>query len=113
MIAGRCKSTRNTTDNHRKIHDLDFGPEYLKEVWDKQNGICPITGWKLKLKTYKCRKTSLVPQHASVDRIDNDKGYIKGNIRFISVMCNYALNKQFTDQQLLELASAIYVNTYT
>lgn len=107
IIKSRCSDKRNTTDKHRKIHDLDFDIEYLKEVWDDQNGICPITGYELILKTCKDRKKKLLPEHASVDRIDNAKGYIKGNIRFISVMANYALNYQFTDDQLIDFARKI------
>tara|TARA_B100000809_G_C14633418_1_gene349451 strand:+ start:87 stop:458 length:372 start_codon:yes stop_codon:yes gene_type:complete len=102
IITGRCKSTRNTTDNHRKVHDLGFHIEYLKEIWDSQQGKCPITGQKLILKTYKTIKETLTTKHASIDRIDNGKGYVRGNIRFVSIMANYALNKEFNDEQLIQ-----------
>lgn len=100
MIKGRCKKTRNTTDNHRKIHELDFDIEYLKEVWDNQNGICPISNIRLILKTNKTKKEQLSICHASIDRIKPELGYIKGNIRFISVMANYAINDKFSDDDL-------------
>ena len=107
MIQGRCKPTRNTTDKHRKIHELDFTKEYLKEIWDLQKGICPITGWELILKTNKTKKEKLSPRHASVDRIDHTKGYIKDNIRFVSVMANFALNNKFNISDLVEMSIAI------
>jgi len=109
MIQGRCKSTRNTKDKHRKIHELDFTKEYLKEVWDSQDGICPITDWKLVLKTNKTKKEKLLPYHASVDRIDPEKGYIKGNIRFVSVMANFALNNKFDFSDLIMMAKSIWL----
>ena len=103
-IKGRCSPSRNTTDKHRTVHGLDFQIDYLKKIWDDQNGVCPITGYALILKTRKDSKEKLLPQHASVDRIDHSKGYIKGNIRFISVMANYALNNKFTVNQLIDFA---------
>ena len=110
IIKSRCSAKRNTTDQHRKIHDLDFGVEYLKEVWDSQRGVCPLTGYFLILKTYANCKENLLPNHASVDRIDHSQGYVRGNIRFISVMANFALNNKFTDAQLLDFAKMINEN---
>ena len=46
---------------------------------------------------------------ASIDRIDNDLGYIEGNVRFVSVMYNYARNN-FTDEQVLQFAQAVVIN---
>ena len=107
IIKSRCSPARNTTDKHRKIHDLDFEIGYLKEIWDSQQGVCPITGYALVLKTFKESKEKLLPNHASVDRIDNNKGYVKGNIRFISVMANYALNNKFSEDDLEAFAQMI------
>lgn len=88
--------------------DLDL--QYLKELWDKQNGICPFTAWKLILpkntsKTWENRN----PANASLDRINNSKGYIKGNVRFISYMANIARNN-FSDQQLIDFCKAVASN---
>jgi NRPS condensation-like uncharacterized protein len=107
IIKSRCCSSRNTHDKHRKIHDLDFEIDYLKEIWDSQQGICPLTGYSLVVKKYKDQSKQILPEHASVDRIKNDKGYVKGNIRFISVMANLALNNKFDDGQLIEFAKRI------
>jgi hypothetical protein len=40
------------------------------------------------------------PQLASLDRIDSSKGYIKGNIQFVSVIANYAKNEMTHDEML-------------
>ena len=70
-----------------RMKDTQITAEYLKEVWEQQQGICPLTDCPMDLET----RSS--PLSASVDRIDNDKPYIAGNIRFISLMGNLARNK--------------------
>jgi hypothetical protein len=91
-----------TCRTRRHKHEVDISVEYLKEVWENQQGICPFTGWGLELRYYqkKKKKSPLTPKHASLDRIDTTKGYVKGNVRFISVMANYARNN-FSDEQLI------------
>lgn len=62
--------------------------EDLYKQWQKQNGICPYSGIKLNIATYtKNHKNPIYT--ASVDRIDSSKGYIPGNIQFVSTCLNY------------------------
>jgi hypothetical protein len=93
---------------HTKYHNYtDIDVEYLKILWDNQNGVCPLTGWRLNLPVTPQRGFEKVsPQNASLDRIDNKLGYVKGNIRFISVMANYARNN-FTNEQVIEFCKAV------
>ncbi len=91
------------------MHDLDFDINYLKLVWDRQKGICPISGLSLILPTYKNRRVQSI-NTGSIDRIDNKKGYVKRNIRFISILANYALNRYFTDEELKEFCYKVYKN---
>src|SRR5438128_381199 len=52
---------------------IDITLEYLKGVWDKQDGKCFYSGIQMQTKPnsdWKC----------SVERLDPDKGYIKGNV---------------------------------
>jgi DNA-directed RNA polymerase subunit N (RpoN/RPB10) len=85
--------------------------EDLKEAWEKQKGICPFTGWQLELKTHSTCKNPLHPKHASIDRIDNSKGYTKENIRWVSVMFNFARNK-FEDDDVLLFCNAVSDNQH-
>lgn len=63
----------------------------LQEQWNKQKGICPYSGISLIIPTYK--KNHKDPIYAaSVDRIDNSKGYVPGNIQFVSTCINYMKN---------------------
>jgi hypothetical protein len=93
-------------DRHKKCGcDLDI--IYLKELWEEQKGICPLTGWELILPndTKKAFNTS-DPRNASLDRIDPSKGYVRGNVRYICYMANIAKHK-FTDEQLIEFCRAV------
>lgn len=86
---------------------LDLTLEQLKEVWHNQNGLCPYTGWALELPKHHCRKTQ---RTASLDRIDSSKGYIVGNIQFVSVMANFA-KSDFDNTVMQEFCRAIKNHT--
>lgn len=92
---------------YRKKHVTDITAEYLKELWETQKGLCPFTGWGLILpqSSFGFREGS-DPMNASIDRIDYAKGYIEGNVRFISVMANLA-RQRFTDAQVREFCRAV------
>lgn len=57
--------------------------EYLINLWDKQNGICPFTGDALLLTRGKTSHTTL-----SLDKLDPKKGYIKGNVVWTTFLTN-------------------------
>ena len=77
-----------------KLGECELTVEDLKAQWERQDGICPYTGWPMKTPNntnhYKCLERT--PDRASVDRIDNDKGYTKKNIQFVSLIAQYAKN---------------------
>jgi len=75
----------------------------LKEQWEKQNGKCPYLSQHLVLPLTTRNENKDNPNLiASLDRIDSAKGYVKGNIQFISQTLNYAKNK-FDEEVLLNL----------
>lgn len=82
----------------------------LKEQWDKQQGICPYTGWKMD-NPNPCRHVNQgkMPMHirrASLDRIDSSKDYTKDNIQFVSLIAQYAKNR-FSEKELFEFCKAV------
>ena len=78
----------------------------MKEVWEKQEGVCPYLGIKLHMNTYSKIKKDPITS-ASLDRIDSSKGYVKGNLQWISRSMNY-LKNDMTNQQVLEVIELIY-----
>lgn len=84
----------------------DLSLQDLKEQWDKQNGICPYTGWQMKIMQTLCDKIDRTPNRASLDRIDSTKGYTHGNIQYVSLIAQYAKNS-WNEDVLFEFANAV------
>lgn len=79
----------------RRYQEVNVTIDDLVEQWEKQSGICPYTGYKLILpENGNVGKIDFF-HRASLDRIDSSKGYIKGNIQFVSTPIN--LMKQSQD----------------
>jgi hypothetical protein len=90
-----------------KVADIDAA--FLKSVWEDQRGICPITGWKLIL-PISSRSGNWPnghnPKNASIDRIDQRVGYVRGNVRLVALIANYARHS-WTDETVERFALAV------
>lgn len=84
----------------------DLTAEYLKDLWDQQQGRCPFSGWALQLPDSTRKWRVKVPACASLDRIDSTRGYFRGNVRFVALMANYA-RSSFEDDALVEFCRAV------
>ena len=93
---------------HRK-HKCSVTLADLKELWEKQKGICPYTGWNLVLlpSTTDYKNATLTIDRASVDRIDSSIGYIRENIEFVAVIANFAKNV-FTQHDVIKFCRDVY-----
>jgi hypothetical protein len=72
--------------------------------------ICPVLGIPIVMGTNEGMRTGPSPNSPSVDRVDNNKGYIKGNIQVISHKANTMKNSA-TPDQLIKFARWI-IGTY-
>ena len=105
-----CTPFRYTLHNViKRFKEINITLEDLKDIWEQQNGICPYTGLKLYLPSWK--KVGTAEQlwcRASLDRIDSSKGYVVGNIQFISTPINYMKNTMSDKEtkQYLKLISS-------
>lgn len=80
-----------------------------EEAWfllEKQNFKCYFTGWDLVFQKDRFDKKG---QTASIDRIDNNKGYSIDNIRWVHKDINKC-RQNFTDEYFLEICKTISEN---
>jgi hypothetical protein len=81
--------------------------EYLKMLWENQNGKCPYTGIQMILPKNTIEYNSIKSlKKASLDRIDSSKGYIKGNVEFVCSGINFAKN-DFTKKDMTSFLNEI------
>jgi hypothetical protein len=85
--------------------------EFLYGLWEKQGGICALSGIKMELPktTTKWKSQPNTPNRVSLDRINNDIPYLKDNVRFVTYMANVCRNK-FTDEEVIEFCGAVVKN---
>jgi len=96
----------NKARNRRHSTDLDL--PYLKALWEQQGGICPLSGFTMDLppNTLAWANRAHDPWKPSLDRIDCSKGYIKGNVRFVTVIANMAL-QSWGDELLFQFCRMV------
>ena len=69
---------------------FDLTHLYLEQMWRKNCGACALTGlYFSEVRIYGAHKRPFIP---SLDRKDNRKGYIKGNVRIVCFAVNAALS---------------------
>lgn len=94
-----------------KVHGggFDIDEKYLKELWEKQDGICPYTGIRMMLpQNIGEQRNNGSLKKMSLDRIDSSKGYVKGNVEFVCLAINRAKNNR-TKKELVDFLKEIKV----
>lgn len=95
---------RNTK---RRWKDFNLTLDDLVQQWKEQKGICPYSKFNLELPT---NAKKIHPSYrASLDRIDSSKGYIKGNIQFVSTLINY-LKSDLSHSETLDFINKLIKN---
>jgi hypothetical protein len=93
-----------------KNQKTDLTLEYLKQLWDSQKETCPYTGMQMQLpRTTQDEDIKKTPTKASLDRIDPNIGYIKGNVEFVCYCVNVMKN-DFAKEQMIDFINQIKRN---
>jgi hypothetical protein len=104
----RYHANKARSRSKQKGYKTNITAKYLKEeIWDKQNGICPYTGIKMELgRTSAEEDIKKTPIKASLDRIDPNIGYIKGNVEYVCYCINVMKN-DFTKEEMINFINQI------
>lgn len=86
------KGTKRRSKFKNTYNDLDL--EFLMYLWNKQEGMCALTGIRMTYKFYEGR----VNTNVSVDRIDSSKGYTKDNVQLVCMAANQMKNDLNMDE---------------
>jgi hypothetical protein len=84
------KVIRKKTQCKREGLDFDLTEDHLESIW---TGVCPILEVPLDIRA--SRSESYAPH---IDRIDPSKGYVKGNVQWLSARANRLKNNMTRDE---------------
>lgn len=81
---------------------VDIDKEYIIDLIEKQNNRCVYSGME-----FDWDKFQNNPYQASIDRIDNDKGYIKGNVQIVCNIINQ-MKSNLSDPVFYDYVNSIH-----
>lgn len=81
---------------------LEVSREDMVKLFNKQNGICAISGVKL---TAACGD----PDKVSIDRKDSSKSYTKSNVQLVTQQINVA-KSDYTDKDFVRMCINVAIN---
>jgi hypothetical protein len=87
-----------TTVKNSKKHECFLTVDDIREQFERQNGLCALSGLSLLTPKSSGDKKEKHPMNLSVDRIDSSLPYQKGNIQLVCLALNYAKNTWTNDQ---------------
>lgn len=88
-VMGLSENISNSKKRAAKFNwDHNLTIPYLAKLWFKQKGRCAVTGLMLEYESGD--QHSKNPCRTSIDRIDNNRGYVEGNVRLLTHWANNA-----------------------
>lgn len=103
----RILHTNSKRSSKTRGHTFHLTVQDIRDLWMAQQGLCKYSNIPMEL-VASSRCSKFIPQQASLDRIDSNKGYEKGNIQLICLFLNYGKNK-FSDEQVKDFLKIIGV----
>jgi hypothetical protein len=111
-LCASCNSTRVKSmtpawrmHQRAKIRAKESGLEFTIDVSDVQiPEICPVLGIYMNMNS---GRSGAFKNSPSLDRIDNNKGYIKGNVQVISQLAN-AMKGAASKDELIKFAEWVF-----
>lgn len=89
----------------RRGYEFKITKDYMTELWKSQDGKCALSGEILHMPE-KAREQRGPKCTASIDRIDNSKGYVIGNVQWILKIIN-KMRREFTIEEYVEVCKKV------
>lgn len=118
---GECTWVGDITEDHfgqirrnakRRGYEFNLTKEYIWKIYQEQKGLCAFTGEEI----YFCKKRLIDSNGrkkrittASVDRKDNSKGYIEGNIQLVHKDVNI-MRRNYSIERFIEVCKKVVEN---
>jgi len=87
FLAETFRKTKYAAKTTRNL-EFTISLDYVVSLLEKQQGKCAITGWPMEFTRGGDFKGKMNPRGCTMDRIDNLKGYVPGNIQLTCAMPN-------------------------
>lgn len=100
-LLSRLKNLCTKARNRKREVTIDV--DYLKKIYDTQQGLCKYSGLPLSIESNHSNTISL-------DRIDSSKDYIVGNVQLVCSTVN-RMKQEFPEKEFLEFCTLIAQNT--
>lgn len=94
-----CDRIKYNSERRDKVSQLEFNitPQYLLDLYNKQDGKCALSKINLPLNTLSYRNLNL-----SLDRIDSNKGYVIGNVQWVDKRINM-MKQSFSQDEFINM----------
>jgi len=86
-IQRTVSQTRYDCKPHRRDLDFDIDVDYILELYQRQQGLCALTGWPLEV-TRGGSWHGKNPRGLTMDRKNNSGGYTRGNLQLVGALAN-------------------------
>ena len=104
FLARAITLTRYEAKNRRNL-EFDIDLAYLIDILQTQNNRCALTGWELEF-THGGGLHRTNPLVCTMDRINNNRGYIRGNIQLTCWKPNKIKN-DMSNEDFIKMCKAV------
>lgn len=94
--------SRHRAKEYGTEHTLTL--EEFRQLWKDSGAVCAISG--IPFSSARIPGNRRRPFYPSLDRIDNSRGYVKGNVRLVCILANIA-RADYTDDILMAFCLAV------
>jgi hypothetical protein len=85
--------------------EFSVSMQYMGDLFEFQGELCALSGLPIQM-PMRSRDTYKLSNLASLDRIDNSKGYVEGNVQWVHKDINY-MKQWFSQDHFISMCAAV------